>query len=76
MHQVTLEEAATRLQELVEEANSGEEVILLKNDLPIAKLVAMPPSRPRARRGSAKGSILYIAPDFDATPEGFEDYMP
>ncbi len=76
MHQVTLEEAATRLPELVQEANAGEEIILLQNDQPIAKLVALPQSRPRARRGSAKGSILYIAPDFDAIPEGFEEYVP
>lgn len=27
------------------------------------------------RAGWAKDIILYVAPDFDDTPEGFEDYM-
>jgi hypothetical protein len=32
------------------------------------------PKRPR-KSGSGKGQILYIAPDFDATPEAFKDYV-
>lgn len=31
---------------------------------------------PRARRGSMKDMIIAVAEDFDATPEGFEEYMP
>lgn len=58
MHQVTLEEAAARLQELVQEASAGEEIVLLQDNLPIAKLVGLPQQRPRAQRGSAKGRIL------------------
>ena len=79
MVQIPLEEAATRLQELVREVKAGQEVVLTENDLPVAKLVTLPPGeqepKPRARRGSMKGSILYMAPDFDETPEGFEDYV-
>lgn len=77
MVQITLEEAATRLPELIREANAGEEVVLTENNLPVAKLVTLPleEPKPRARRGSMKGSILYMAPDFDDTPEGFEDYV-
>jgi hypothetical protein len=26
--------------------------------------------------GTMKGTILYMAPDFDHIPEGFEDYLP
>jgi hypothetical protein len=29
----------------------------------------------RRKAGSAKHDILYMAPDFDATPEDFKDYM-
>jgi Protein of unknown function (DUF2281) len=29
----------------------------------------------KRKAGSAKGDILYIAPDFDAPPEDFKDYM-
>jgi hypothetical protein len=41
----------------------------------VLKLVLLDkPKRPR-KPGSGKGQILYIAPDFDATPEGFEEYV-
>lgn len=76
MYQVTLEEAATRLPELIREASGGGEVVLTQNNHPVARLIAVTQERPRARRGSAKGQILFIADDFDATPEGFEEYMP
>ena len=35
-----------------------------------------PAERPLPRRGSGKDFIVYVAPDFDETPEGFEEYMP
>ena len=28
------------------------------------------------RFGTLKGTVLYIAPDFDDIPEGFEEYLP
>ncbi|HRI59930.1 MAG TPA: hypothetical protein PK228_09410 [Saprospiraceae bacterium] len=30
----------------------------------------------KRKAGFAKGMTLYIAPDFDETPPGFEEYMP
>ncbi len=78
MYQITLDEAAGRLPELVRELKQGDEVILMENEMPLARLLPPEPElpRPQARRGSHKGEILYMAPDFDATPEGFEEYMP
>jgi antitoxin (DNA-binding transcriptional repressor) of toxin-antitoxin stability system len=76
MLQVTLEDAATRLPELISEATAGEEVILLRDDAPVAKLVPLPGARRRRQPGSAKGIITHIADDFDTTPEGFEEYTP
>jgi len=76
MSQIAIEAAAIRLAELVQETPFGEEVILLQNNQPVAKLVPLPPSpQPRVLRGYAKGRVLYMAPDFDETPEGFEEYM-
>jgi hypothetical protein len=43
---------------------------------PVARLTALPPVPVRAKRGSMKDMIVSIAPDFDETPEGFEEYMP
>lgn len=45
-----------------------------KDNKPVLKRVPLDqPKQPR-KPGSGKGQILYIAPDFDATPKAFEDY--
>ncbi|MGE3841139.1 MAG: type II toxin-antitoxin system Phd/YefM family antitoxin [Vicinamibacterales bacterium] len=61
---LNLYEAKTQLSALVEEAASGEEIIIAKAGKPRARLVALPASKPR-RPGSAQGRI-WIADDFDA----------
>jgi prevent-host-death family protein len=76
MHQVSLEIASTQLQELIQEARQGEEVVLTQDNWPVAKIVSLSLPRRRRQPGSAKEIILHIADDFDATPEGFEEYMP
>lgn len=75
MTQVTLEEAGTQLGKLVEAANRGEEVIITQNSQPVAKLVSLPRTRPRAQFGSAKDLLIYMAEDFDAPLEDFKEYM-
>ena len=45
------------------------EIIVLEEEPEVAE--ALP--GPKARTG--KGEILWIAPDFDETPEEFKDYM-
>jgi prevent-host-death family protein len=75
MSKFNIAEAKARFSELVQKAMLGEEVIIAKDNRPVAKLVPLDrPKQPR-KPGSGKGQILYIAPDFDATPEGFEDYV-
>lgn len=75
MHSVTLEEAATQLPQLIEEAQNGEDVVITQDSQPIAKIVSLPKSKPRAKFGSGKGLILYMAPDFDAPLDDFKEYM-
>lgn len=75
MSQVTLEEAKLRLPELVLEAEAGQEVILMRDNHPVAKLVATTSQSVETRRGSMKGRLLYMAPDFDETPEDFKEYL-
>ncbi len=76
MQTIAIEEAARRLGELAQQAAQGEEIILTQANAPIAKIVAVPKARRPRRPGSAQGIILNIAADFDAIPEGFEDYLP
>ena len=75
MSKFNIAEAKTRFSELVQKAMLGEEVIIAKDNKPVLKLVRLDkPKRPR-KPGSGKGQVLYIAPDFDSTPEGFKDYV-
>jgi antitoxin (DNA-binding transcriptional repressor) of toxin-antitoxin stability system len=73
---ITLEEAQAHLPEIIETLKPGEEVVISRDDKPLAAVRALPAS-PRAPRrpGTLKGTVLYIAPDFDAIPEGFEEYI-
>lgn len=75
MSQFNIGEAKTHFSKLVQKAMLGEEIIIAKNNKPVLKLVPLDkPKQPR-KPGSGKGQILYIAPDFDATPKGFQDYV-
>lgn len=75
MSKFNIAEAKTHFSKLVQKAMLGEEVIISKDNKPLIKLVPLgKPGQPR-QPGSGKGQILYIAPDFDATPEGFENYV-
>ena len=79
MTQIALNEAETQLTQLVQAARLGEEIVLMENDTPVARLVSIaeaePKPRPRPQFGSGKGLILYMAPDFDAPLEDFKEYM-
>jgi antitoxin (DNA-binding transcriptional repressor) of toxin-antitoxin stability system len=77
MPTIPIENANGSLADFVEKLSPGEEVVLTKGGEPIAVIRAASPRSAGPRKlGSQQGSILYIAPDFDDIPEGFEDYLP
>jgi prevent-host-death family protein len=67
-------EAKARFAELVRRAMSGEEVIIARDSKPVLKLVPLESTGKRRKPGSAKGQVR-IAPDFEATPRDFDDYV-
>ncbi len=67
-------EAKARFSELVQRAMLGEEVIIAKGHKPLLRLVPLDTPNRRRQPGSAKGRI-WIAPDFDETPDDFKDYV-
>lgn len=75
MLQVTIHEAKTHLSKLIQKALAGEEVIIAKGKQPLVKLTVLPEVRPQRRIGGAKGMITFMADDFDAPLEDFQDYM-
>ena len=77
MSTVSIAEAQSHLAEIIDNLPVGEGIVITRDDRPVATLRATKPVSAEAPRlGTLRGSILYIAPDFDAIPEGFEDYLP
>lgn len=73
---MSVEQAAARLPELVGALKPDEEILLTKNDRPIAKIVAeAKPRQHRRKPGSAKG-ILTIVSEDDEHLSDFREYMP
>jgi len=72
--QVDIEKAKTSLLELLDAALDGEEVVLTRDERPVAKLVAFTRPSARPRFGSARG-LVTMADDFDAPLEDFDEYM-
>jgi prevent-host-death family protein len=74
---VTIEDAQAHLTQLVDQLRPGEEIIITRDEKPIARLVGAesPPERLARKLGSLKGTVLYMAPDFDAPLEDFKEYM-
>lgn len=73
MKPIELADAKKHLDELVEQVSRGEDVVIVKDNRPLARLVPIREKRER-RFGSAMGQIK-IAEDFDEPMEEFRDYM-
>jgi prevent-host-death family protein len=73
MSTVTIEEAQVKLPEIIDQLAPGEELIITRNNQPVAKLVGQqrPVRKPR-RPGSAKGKLI-IHSDAD---EHLADFRP
>ena len=66
-HEISLDEASV-LKELLKKVPFGGELVLTQDRVAVAKLTVIPKLPEKACRrkaGFAKGSILYIADDFD-----------
>ncbi len=71
---VTVKDAQADLLGLIRRLSPGDTLTLTDNDVPVATVVPAPPPRKDRTPGTLRGTVLYMAPDFRATPEGFEDY--
>ena len=77
MTTVTLKEAQSGLADIIHRLTPGDEVVITENDQPVARLVPTLPIPKKAHRllGTMKGTVLYMAPDFDAPLEDFKEFM-
>ena len=77
MTTISLEEAQANLAQLIHQLPPGNELVITENNMPVARLMisgGLPARTPR-RPGTLRGTVLYMAPDFDAPLEDFKEYM-
>ena len=71
---ITVEEAQLNLKDVIDQVAAGQEIIITRNQQPVARLVSeLPKKKLRPAPGLGKGSIIYMAPDFDAPREEFKE---
>jgi antitoxin (DNA-binding transcriptional repressor) of toxin-antitoxin stability system len=73
-HTLSIDEAAAKLDELVGSLNPGDEIVLTRDDRPVARI--LPSMRVTQRRaGNCKGMLL-IHEDDERHLDDFREYMP
>ena len=72
---VNLDVAQATLGELIAALKPDDDVVIMQNDKPVAKLIATSTARPPRVPGLMKGKLTVIAED-DQHLTGFEEYMP
>jgi prevent-host-death family protein len=73
MTQVGMHEAKTKLSQLVERAEAGEDIVIARNGKPVARLVPIPATTSLAAvRGIWRGQVQ-IRDDFDELPDDIAD---
>ena len=74
MKPMTVEEIQAELPELIEKLFPGEEIVVMRDDRPVAKLVALPNPDARPIFGRGKGKLIRMIED-DEHLQAFEEYM-
>jgi prevent-host-death family protein len=68
---ITVTEAKTQLSSLIERVTDGEEIVIRRGQVPVAKLVAYVPE-PIARKPGALKDQIWMSDDFDEPDEEIE----
>lgn len=71
---VSIDDAQEKLADLIHGLHPGDEVTIMENGAPVARLVPAAAQQPR-RLGSLRGTVLHVADDFDAPLDDFAEYI-
>jgi antitoxin (DNA-binding transcriptional repressor) of toxin-antitoxin stability system len=76
MATISLKEAQDKLPELIHRLGPGEELVITENDQPVARIVPTSTAQAERKLGTLRGTVLHMAPDFDAPLDAFTEYTP
>lgn len=65
MLEVTVQQAAAQMEELLDRATAGEEIVMVRSGRPVARLVPIPPRAAPRVPGRFAGKIV-VSGDFNA----------
>ena len=72
---ITLEEAQSRLPEIIAKLAPGEDLLITRDSRPVARLMGIPLEQPTPIPGRCKGMLTILVEDEEHL-EGWEEYMP
>jgi len=73
MTQVGMHEAKTKLSQLVERAEGGEDIVIARNGKPVARLVPVAGTNSLAAVHGALRGRVHFSEDFDDLPDDIAD---
>ncbi len=65
---VTIHAAKTTLSKLIERAHAGEEIVIARGDVPVARLVPIARRAPRRKPGTLRGLVRVPQSFFEPLP--------
>ena len=71
---ISIEEAQATLPDLISKLGPGEEVVITKDDQPVAELRSLAAGKPQPRFGSCKGMLTIVTEDEEHLGD-FKEYM-
>ncbi len=74
MATVSLKEAQDKLPELIHRLSPGEELVITENDQPVARILPTSAVHGERKLGTLRGTVVHMAPDFDAPLDAFREY--
>jgi antitoxin (DNA-binding transcriptional repressor) of toxin-antitoxin stability system len=75
MTTVNIHDAKANLPEIIFGLHPGEQLIIVDSGEQLATLTRTPPKQWPCKAGSAKDTKHWMAPDFDAPLDNFQEYM-
>ena len=72
---MSIEEVQATLPEIISQLGPGEEVVITRDNQPVAELRSLATGKPQPRFGSCKGMLTIVTEDEEHL-EDFKEYMP